>query len=226
MPLLRPLCEEYLLAKYLCKLERPIADEIIREKTILDILKGIQAQSNFFPEAARIFQFAEFEISPDHENKIRELKDKIATQQRKLRNLGTSIGWGSRDFPSVRYMADETQNGYIYDFFYHASSSAVHASLHHLGRMVWGNTTFSVSNKNFSQYYGRFALTYGSWLACLTMTTAISYFPNHLPKDLEDSFSILFAFCVKPPVVQKAPQIVTHYELHWNEEPKTDANAT
>jgi hypothetical protein len=58
------------------------------------------------------------------------------------------------------------------------------------------------------------------------MTTAISYFPNHLPKDLEDSFSILFAFCVKPPVVQKAPQIVTHYELHWNEEPKTDANAT
>lgn len=225
MPLLRPLCEEYLLTQYLCTLDRHVADEIIREKTILDILKGIHAQSQFFPEAARIFQFTEFERLPDHENQMLELQDRIAAQQRKLRTIGASVGWGRRDFPSARYMADATQNGHVYDFFYHASSSAVHASFHHLGRMVWGDSTLSVDNKNFSQYYGRFALIYGSWLTCLTMLEAISYFPDHWPKDLEDSFSILFAFCVKPPVIQKAPQIVTPYELRWNKEPD-EADAT
>jgi len=226
MPLLRPLCEEYLLAQYLCTLDRSIADKIIKEKTILDILKGIQAQNKFFPEAARIFQFTEFERLPDQENQKLELQDRIATQQRKLRDLGVSIGWGRRDFPTARYMADATQNGHVYDFFYHASSGAVHASFHHLARMVWGESTFSVDNKNFSQYYGRFALTYGTWLTCLTMAMAISYFPDHWPKDLKDSFSILFAFCIKPAIIQKAPPIVTHYELRWNKASNVDTTAT
>lgn len=218
MPLLRPLCEEYLLAEYLCTLDRITADEIIKQKTNLDILKGIDAQKRFFPEAARAFDVNDFENLPDHEERTIELQNRISTQRNELKDLGKPLGWKGRDFPSASFMAGATDNGYVYDFFYRASSSAVHASLHHLGRMVWSDSSgqnFSVDNKNFAQYYGRFALTYGSWLTCMVVSKAMEYFQGDFPEDLRDSFNILSAYCIIPPIKQKAPKIVTEYELRW-----------
>jgi hypothetical protein len=145
-----------------------------------------------------------------------ELDSRISAQKNKLKELGKKVGWGNSPKPSAAYMAEKTDNVPVYDFFYHASSSAVHASLHHLLRMVWRDSrssTYSISSHGFEQYYSRFALVYGSWLASEVMTTVSSQFPNEWLEEEEDSFSILLALFVKPAIYHRAPKIVTKEEL-------------
>ena len=64
---------------------------------------------------------------------------------------------------------------------------------------------FSVTNKNFEQYYSRFVLIYASWLASKAMMITRNEFPTEWPEEEEDSFSILLALFVKPAVYHRAP---------------------
>jgi Family of unknown function (DUF5677) len=224
MPLLRPMCEEYLLTEFLLSLNEAEANEVLKEKSKLDILQGIWAQGSFFPKAAEIFHFDDFVEDASLPERLKMLSSEIDSQKSKLRALGQRLNWGKRPFPTAKQMAEKTDNLPIYEFFYHAASSAAHASLHHLGRMVWGDSrsgVYSITNQNFGQYYGRFALIYGCWLSCATMSIIRQRFHDDWPSELEDSFSILFAFCVKRSIIQKAPGIVTDYELRIAA-PRTD----
>jgi hypothetical protein len=76
---------------------------------------------------------------------------------------------------------------------------------------------FSVTNKNFEQYYGRFVLIYASWLASKAMMITRNEFPTEWPEEEEDSFSILLALFVKPAIYHRAPKVVTKEELwRWS----------
>jgi hypothetical protein len=150
---------------------------------------------------------------------MEKLDLEISALKKRLRELGKKVGWGNSPQPSAKYMAEKANEVSVYDFFYHASSSAVHASLHHLLRMVWGSSEsgiYSISNQNFEQYYSRFVLVYGSWLASEVMIEASKQFPGEWPEEEEGSFSMLLALFVKPAVYQKAPKIVTDEELRWS----------
>jgi hypothetical protein len=115
-------------------------------------------------------------------------------------------------------MARQAEMTEHYEFFYHAACSYVHASLHHALRMVWGDPdsgVFSITNRNFGQFYGRFALTYGSWLMAEAVALAEGSFDASFPEELTDAYDIWFAIIVKPSVVRRAPAIVTRDELRW-----------
>lgn len=214
--LLRPMCEELIFLRYLKVIPNEDAEEYLHRRGDLEILQGLKAQEEFFPRAAQMFSFddiPEFEPRPQVKE---ELDSRIYAQKKELKELGKKVGWGNSPKPSARYMAEKTDDIPVYDFFYHASSSAVPASLHHLLRMVWGDSrsgTYSISSHNFEQYYSRFALVYGSWLASDVMMTISSRFPNEWPEEEEDSFSILLALFVKPAIYHRAPKIVTKEEL-------------
>ena len=84
--------------------------------------------------------------------------------------------------------------------------------------MIWGNPktgAFSITNENFRQYYHRFVLIYGSWLASLVITTVGTQFPDDWPEEEEDSWSILLALFIGPAIYHQAPKIITKEELRW-----------
>jgi hypothetical protein len=135
----------------------------------------------------------------------------------KLKDVGRRAGWGNKAKPTVSEMAARAGFTEVYEFFYHAACSSVHASLHHLMRMVWVNgesENVSISNRNFEQYYRRFALIYGAWIASEVIAVIEEEFPASFPSEKEDCFSIWLAIVVKPAVVHRAPAIVTGQELN------------
>jgi hypothetical protein len=144
----------------------------------------------------------------------------IKEQKHKLKELGKTLGWvqraKDRPLPSVRYMAKITDSLDVYDFFYHAASSAVHANLHNLFRMVWGNREtglHTITNRNFDTYYRKFALVFGSRIAVQVMLEVIEQFPNEWPKEEDDAYNIWLAFLIEPAVRYCFPPIVTDQEL-------------
>jgi hypothetical protein len=109
---------------------------------------------------------------------------------------------------------------HYYDFIYRASSSSVHASLQELARMVWGNTktgAFAVSRDTFHQYYFRFALVYGGWVASMAALSLARHLKSNISEDALESVEIVAAFFIKPCVAQQAPGLVTLEELRWRD---------
>ncbi|MCB0210799.1 MAG: hypothetical protein KDJ52_15785 [Anaerolineae bacterium] len=219
MPLLRPMCEELIFISFIKTPAENLMIQYMQDKVILEILQGFKAQNEFFPRAAQLLSLEDYSQPEPERRTMDELESRILDQKNKLKELGKKIGWGNRPAPTVKYMAEATNNLMVYDFFYHASSSAVHASLHHLGRMVWGNPStgvFSITNKHFKQYYHRFVLTYGSWLASQVVSIVQAQFPDDWPKEEKDSWSILLALFIVPAIHHQAPKIITKEELRWS----------
>jgi hypothetical protein len=82
--------------------------------------------------------------------------------------------------------------------------------------MVWfdqATKLASVTNTNFQQYYRRFALVYGSWIASEVMAVVTQEFPGSLPKELEQPFNFWLALTVIPAVTHRTPPIVTREEI-------------
>jgi Family of unknown function (DUF5677) len=117
MTLLRPMCEELIFLRYLKAIPKEDAEEYLYRRGDLEILQGLKAQQEFFPRAAQMFAFddiPEFEFRSE----VEELDSQISTQKKRLKELGKKVGWGNSPKPSAKYMAEETDNVPVYDFFY------------------------------------------------------------------------------------------------------------
>jgi hypothetical protein len=213
---LRQMCEELIFAKYLRSIPRTEADEFVRLKAQLETHQGIEAQEGFFTAQQKAYERAD-ESDPELTVRMPDSARRIgASLELKLREMGKRLGWGNKVKPTVRHMAEVAGITNVYEFFYHASSSSVHASLHHLLRMVWYDKTTkraSITNRNFQQYYQRFGLVYGSWIASEVISVVTEEFPGSLPEKLREPFGIWFALTVIPAIVRRAPPIVTREEL-------------
>jgi hypothetical protein len=214
--MLRQMCEELLFAKFIRLLPRAEADEFVRLRTALEGHEGIEAQEDFFTAQQLVYGVTDASdprVTVRMPDSARGIGDQLRS---KLKDLGKRVGWGNKPKPTVKQMAERSGSTDAYDFFYHASSSSVHASLHHLLRMVWfdqATKLASVTNRNFQQYYRRFALVYGSWIASEVIAVVTQEFPGSLPKELEEPFNIWLALTVIPAVSHRAPPIVTREEI-------------
>ena len=218
MALLRPMCEELIFARFIRTLPGDHADEYVQNKAMLEILQGVEAQRSFFQKARQRFPSRSWSNAESKLGGGEHLGTRIAEHKRKLRDLGRRLGWGKKPYPDVLHMARSAGSVDEYEFFYHAASSAVHASLHHLARMVWGNPNtgrFSITNKNFETYYRRFVLIYGVWLCSEVMEEIRAEFPDKWPEDHEESYSMWLTLVIVPAIEQQFPPIVTEQELRW-----------
>ena len=117
--------------------------------------------------------------------------------------------------PTVYYMAKQTGSLEIYNFFYHAASSSVHANLHNLLRMVWGNPEngqFSITNMNYERYYRKVVIAYGATLFSEIMEVAKDSFPGIWEGVDYEAYQEKVAL-----VIKFTPPIVTEEELKWQE---------
>ena len=222
MALLRPMCEELIFAKFLKSLPRAEADKYVQNKALLDIFEGLQAQKSFFDETHEKYPLEESWRGEPHPLELLNLSEKIAKQKKLLKNLGARHSYGRRrSSPSVKQMAERTDSLAVYEFFYHATSSAVHANLHHLIRMVWGNPSqgiVSITNKNFNSYYRAFVLTYGFWLAAKVIEEVKKEFADQWPEEETHIYHTWLSALIGHAMSARQPPIVTTEELWWPQE--------
>lgn len=220
MPLLRPMCEELIFIRFMKTLPREEVDEYLWNRVILDLLKGLGQQRDFFDEAQKEYPIEIRQRFKPHQGETQDLDSRIEEQTGKLKIFGKKHGWGNKVAPTVEHMAKATNINAEYEFFYRATSSAVHANLHHLGRMVWGDIAvgMSITNKNFDAYYRKFALTYGAWLATKAMDEIREEFPEQWRQGGKPDYGIWRDFVIFVVSATRFPPIVTEEELRWGRE--------
>lgn len=140
MPLLRPMCEDFIFIRFMKSLPRSEADGYLYEKVMLDLLEGLEAQRSFFDTVQEEYPDSVKERYKPHRAEALDLPTEIRERKTRLKDFGKKLGWGNTHAPKVRYMAKATGIDDEYAFFYSATSSAVHANLHYIWRMVWGNS--------------------------------------------------------------------------------------
>jgi hypothetical protein len=218
LALLRPTCEDLFFIGWLLSLPRGGAHRYLVEKAQLEIKQGIRAQEQFFPEMRERF---DREVRPVDEATIAKLTTDIAEHRRVLKDLGRELGWDATP-PRVKSMAEVANAVPEYEFLYSAASSSVHASLHHLLRMVWGDPVedvFSVNNDKLERHYSRFGVIYGTWLLAAIIERAGSELPPLAKAQESDAYGIWLATLLVPTFEHDAPGIVTREELHWDGPP-------
>jgi len=222
MAVLRPMCEELIFARYIRSLPADSADKYLLNKALLELFQGLQAQAGCFPEIRRELGI-ETDGGTSQEGARREdLRLGVLSHKEKLKELGGKLGWGNKPCPDIKYMARITRSLQEYEFFYHAASGAVHASMHHLMRMVWGDPArgeFSITSRNFESFHRKFVLIYGSWLCSQVMDEVRHEFPREWPKEREAEYGLWLAAMVVPALRQSFPPIVTSQELRWKDSP-------
>jgi len=215
--LLRQMCEELIFAAFLRTLDRADADEFIRLKAELELVEGIDAQETFFTRQQEVYG----EEDASGESAVRMPQWGAARREEVislLKEMGRRIGWGNKPKPTVKHMAKRAGMEDVYAFFYHASCSSVHASLHHMLRMVWRDResgAYSITNRNFAQYYRRFSLLYGAWIASQVIHLAMEEYAIELTTEQDRMFCVWLALLIIPAIKQRAPGIVTSQELRW-----------
>lgn len=222
MPLLRPMCEDFIFIRFMKSLPRSEADAYLYEKVMLDLLEGLEAQRGFFDSAQKGYPDYVRERYKPHHGEAQDLSTEIRERKTRLKDYGKKLGWGNQPAPRVKHMAETTGIGEEYAFFYRATSSAVHANLHYIWRMVWGSPDagMTVTNKNFDVYYRHFVLTYGAWLTTAIVDEVSEEFTEQWREASEDAYvdyetwRDFVKFLVG---AMRFPPIVTEAELRWPE---------
>lgn len=222
LALLRPTCEDFFFVSFLLGLPREGANRYVVEKARLEIQEGLRAQDEFFPKMRERFGRTG---DPPPTTRLARLAAAIDHQKDVVSAIGRELGWRGSTGPRVKYMAEQVEALAEYDFLYRAASSSVHASLHHLFRMVWGNPNegvFSVSNNELDRHYSRFALIYGTWLMDGVLGAAARELPELNHRMQSDAYGIWLATLLMPTLHHNAPGLVTKYELRWDGPPLPD----
>jgi hypothetical protein len=228
--ILRPLSEDLIYGTWLRTLPEDAANKLVTLSMQADITKNIIAQTKFLPKAyarlgplpdgtmgqtlTNIMEAGGFGLDPGQsETRLDRIKEE-------LKKLGVELGWPKGKIPSVYDMANQTDLSEIYEFFYHGSSKAVHANLHNMSRMVWGNPKthiFTIDSHHFENYFVNYALTYGIWLASETMERIAKHeFPEEFRLIDEEACSVWLALVLAGLARNgKLPPLVTREELWW-----------
>ena len=170
-PLLRPACEELIWAKYLTSILAEDANQLVLSFALDERHKSLSAQHKFagksVTETLGLLPF------------LQESKDIRKIWRERIRELGTRLRWPERSIrdcqlPSMRWLADKTEELSTYKYVYHGTSRYVHFSAHNLGRLGWGNPyegSLSVSSVHLKDYGAHFCLYWGLELFVRTEQT-------------------------------------------------------
>ncbi|MGP8214845.1 MAG: DUF5677 domain-containing protein [Bacteroidia bacterium] len=163
MPTLRGICEEYIVEKFIFEKftdaeERGFTIQIWQQH---EVLKSSIAQWKYFqankPDQRLYYQ----DTFP---NGLKEMEKGMKSYfKKKLPNANIK----SSPFPSVYYMAKETELLDLYNYLYHATSTFVHFHPQNLFRMGWGNfPDGDFSTTHFEHYNNYFVVFYSVLLFC------------------------------------------------------------
>jgi len=174
--LLRPMVEELILVRYLNTLALTDVEAYVYNQAVVEIVDGIEMQHRFW------LRHSDVQAPFSDVSSFGEVKRARSGALARLRALGERLGWGKgHSSLSVKQMAKATDSLELYNFFYHATSRSVHASMHHLLRMVGfrpGQRDAYISTQNFADYYAAFSLIYGAWLFGLLLDDLAERFPD------------------------------------------------
>ena len=161
---LRSMCEDLIALSYLKSLKAKDREELIVFNLDFDIIKNLIVQQSFFNKynsgqiVARPEQFADEEYYQFVKNHL---------------DSRTLKGEGHKLYPSVYKMAKDGKYLDLYNYLYHATSSLVHFKADTLLKLGWNRNAeekrkgiFHYSVHNYSEYYSKFNLAYGSLLFC------------------------------------------------------------
>ena len=228
--MLRPLCEDLIYGAWLRTLPEDAADRLVLLSTSADITKSMLAQTQFLPKAyASLGPLPDGTFGQTLTNMIMaggfgidtsDSEERYNSLRNELKELGRELGWPGGKIPSVYGMADQAGLSDIYDFFYHGSSKAVHANLHNMSRMVWGDPErhiFTIDSHHFENYYVSFALAYGIWLDSeIIDKIAKPEFPDEFQLIDEQSYNVWLAVVIAGLARRgNIPPLVTREELWW-----------
>jgi hypothetical protein len=134
VPLLRPACEELIWLSVLAKVEDGARERIIAALAALNFVEDLRAQDRFHGRAAMIELGFDPSVLSRSDEQRRQLRAALRTE---FAALGLAKG-RSTSLPSVAVLADRADLRRLYDFIYHATSTAVHFKPGQLLRGVWG----------------------------------------------------------------------------------------
>lgn len=208
---LRSMTEDLIFAKWLLGLTPEIATQYVQANALVDALKAVAAQQNFLPSAYR-----QLGAEPPSFG-FGDVTSVLEQVRGDLANLYRTQGWGKRG-PSVRAMAEAAGLVAEYEFFYFLSSKAVHANLHEMARMVWGNeSTVDISSDVFAGVHADLAVVYGVWLFHAVLSTVadrIEPIGNILDSP---PYSIWLAMILVGPARNgQLPLLIHPEELRWH----------
>lgn len=160
--------EELIWLSALCELEAVDRDRVMRALIVIGAQDDVKAQASF--------SGPEYDRSAGLDRIARDLKvgqnDARADVKRILASIGLDVG--RRTTPSVRAVAERAGRLEIYDFLYHASSTAVHFRPDQITRGIWGTPElmrFDLQRPERAR--SAFGLFWCLWLARETLRTAL-----------------------------------------------------
>lgn len=216
--LLRPMVEDHIFLGWLQTLDGEIADQFVRGRAGIELLKGYQAQRDFLPEAYTALGVTDaVGRAPGLLMSLPD--DALAEEHTKMKALGRGLGW-KEDGPSVWKMAKAAELTDEYEFFYAASSRAVHANLHEMGRMVSGDSStmmMSIGTESLEPIHASFALAYGVWMYDSLFATLARVRPELRETVDSPAWSVWLALVLAGLARNyHLPPIVTEREMRWS----------
>lgn len=209
----RSLADDLFFVRWLATLEEQVAAEYAQLRVVVDVLEAVVAQDRFLPIAYRQMQVPVAEVD------YRRSEERLTEAKQRLARFCRSQGWGSRA-PGVSGMAEAAGLTAEYKFFYFASSRSVHANLHEMGRMVWGDPdrmTMTISTDPLLQLHVDSALVHSIWLFERLIRELAPTFAPLGRLVHQDAWGVWLAFILHGMARnRRLPPLVTPEELRWH----------
>ncbi len=203
---LRTLCEDLIFVKWILGLNEDVATEYLQRSARVDVLRTIEAQLEFLPDAYRSLDTEVPELG------FHDPKAALEQAREEYAEFCKAQGWGKRG-PSVRDMAEASEILSEYRFFYFLSSKAVHSNLHEIGRMAWSNRhTISISSRPFAGVHADLAVVYGTWLFGEVIEAVASRFPPIGQLAASEAYAVWLAIVLVGPARNGRLPLLIHPE--------------
>ena len=224
MALLRPMMEELILLRFLEKLDEDEFDEFIYLEMETEKFRRCIAQSKFFKSMAnryvadRVTFDSNDELISKTEIAIKDLRSKKKKLFRKKKGL-EKFNWNVKEMAAVAGLTDE------YHFIYQATSSAVHANVFEMSRMIVRDKNsgrIAISTAINEDYNKSFSIIWGSWIVAQIIVWFDQRGMAKLSEADADTISVILALVVVPAVTQRRPGLIQERELEWGQRSPSD----
>jgi Family of unknown function (DUF5677) len=203
---LRSSCEDLIALKYLKTHPAHERDSIVFLFLQIQAVQSVEAQTKFF-QSHRCKQLILTERPSESRKLLRALGNAMAEINIRVSNRN------QQSLPKVIEMARTSDLETIYNFVYRGTSKVVHFNPHHLLRLGWNSDIrdrcFSISTRNFSNYYKRFSAFYASFLFVEFVDVFYSYL--NLKKPIRGLAREIKCMLDKEP---RWPELVTYEEMN------------
>jgi hypothetical protein len=215
--LLRAMCEEYVWVRFLTNVEPKLASEII---------VGLAAFQNYEMFLAQD-QYDETKNLEFPDRWIQETRVQAKLSQNSLQQAFRSQGFSLKKnavIPTFFSIAQRVGEEPMYRLLYHATSRVVHFSVPEIMRRIWGKPgDFTITSRNFDEYWSSFALYWGASLYSRTFLEILIAQAERAEANDEEALDTETAQALSDAVVEAmevvrskgAIPIITPGEVFW-----------